>query len=122
MRAVDCVGTILDGADFEVTLFHAVRALDEEISRKAEESMESVFEEASSRLEKAGLSRSQITTRLATGALSRAGAIIEEALKGGYGTIVVGRRGLSEVEEFSMGRVSNKIIHMAKELAVWVVS
>ncbi|MGD9206831.1 MAG: universal stress protein [Syntrophobacterales bacterium] len=122
MRAVDCVGTILDGADFEVTLFHAVRSLDEEISRKAEESMESVFEEASSRLEKAGLSRSQITTRLATGALSRAGAIIEEALKGGYGTIVVGRRGLSEVEEFSMGRVSNKIIHMAKELAVWVVS
>jgi nucleotide-binding universal stress UspA family protein len=122
MRAVDCVSAIVDGADFEVTLFHAVRALDEEILHKTQESMESVFEEASSRLEKAGLSRSQITTRLATGALSRAGAIIEEALKGGYGTIVVGRRGLSEVEEFSMGRVSNKIIHMAKKLAVWVVS
>jgi nucleotide-binding universal stress UspA family protein len=63
-----------------------------------------------------------IATRMATGVLSRAGAIIEEALKWGYGTIVVGRRGLSHVEEFSMGRVSNKIIHMAKEMAVWVVS
>jgi nucleotide-binding universal stress UspA family protein len=84
--------------------------------------MESVFAEASTRLEKAGLSRGQITTRLAKGVRSRAGAIIEEALKGGYGTIVVGRRGISYVEEFSMGRVSNKIIHLAKELAVWVVS
>ena len=122
MRAVDFLATILDGTDLEVTFIHAVRALDEEIFHNAQESMESVFEEASSRLEKAGLSRSQITTRLAKGVRSRAGAIIEAALKGGYGTIVVGRRGLSYVEEFSMGRVSNKIIHMAKELAVWVVS
>jgi nucleotide-binding universal stress UspA family protein len=121
MRAVDYVGTMAS-ANLEVTLFHAVRALDEEIYHKAEESMESVFEEATGRLEKAGFGRNQVTTRMATGVLSRAGAIIEEALKGGYGTIVVGRRGLSHVEEFSMGRVSNKIIHMAKEMAVWVVS
>jgi nucleotide-binding universal stress UspA family protein len=121
MRAVDYVGTMVS-ADLEVTLFHAVRALDEEIFHKAEESMKSVFEKATGRLEKVGFGRNQITNRTATGVLSRAGAIIEEALKWGYGTIVVGRRGLSHVEEFSMGRVSNKIIHMAKELAVWVVS
>ena len=122
MKAVDYLGSILDGTDLEITLFHAVRALDEEMFHDAQESMESVFAEASTRLEKAGLSRGQITTRLAKGVRSRAGAIIEEALKGGYGTIVVGRRGISYVEEFSMGRVSNKIIHLAKELAVWVVS
>ncbi|MGD8372764.1 MAG: universal stress protein [Syntrophobacterales bacterium] len=122
MKAVDYVGTIVDGADLEVTLFHAVRHLEEEIFHTAQQSIESVFQEASSRLETAGLSRSRITTRLATEVRSRAGAIIEEALKGGYGTIAVGRRGISYVEEFSMGRVSNKIIHLAKELAVWVVS
>jgi nucleotide-binding universal stress UspA family protein len=122
MKAADYVGIIVDGADLEVTLFHAVRHLEEEILHNAKESMESVFQEASSRLEKGGVSPSQITTRLATGVRSRAGAIIDEALKGGYGTIVVGRRGISYVEEFSMGRVSNKIIHLAKELAVWVVS
>jgi len=121
MRAVDYVGTMVN-ADLEITLFHAVRTLDEEIFHKAEETMESVFEVASSRLEKAGFGGKQITTRMATGVLSRAGAVIEEALRWGYGTIVVGRRGLSDVEEFSMGRVSNKIIHMAKEMAVWVVS
>jgi nucleotide-binding universal stress UspA family protein len=121
MRAVDYLGTMVSSY-LEITLYHAVRALDEEIFRKAEKSMKFVFQEATSRLENAGFRRNQITTRTARGVLSRAGAIIQYALKGEYGTIVVGRRGLSEVEEFSMGRVSNKIIHMAKELAVWVVS
>jgi len=121
MRAVDYVGTMVS-AYLQVTLYHAVRALDEEISHKAEKSMKSVFEKATGRLENAGFRRNQITARTATGVLSRAGAIIQYALKGEYGTIVVGRRGLSEVEEFPMGRVSNKVIHMAQELAVWVVS
>ncbi len=121
MRAVDYLGTMVSPYG-EITLYHAVRAADEEIFRKAEESIKSVFEEATSRLENAGFRRSQITTRTATGVLSRAGAVIQYALKGEYGTIVVGRRGLSEVEEFPMGRVSNKVIHMARELAVWVVS
>jgi nucleotide-binding universal stress UspA family protein len=65
--------------------------------------------------------RNQINIRTVTGAHSRAAVIITEALKGGYGTIVVGRRGLTNVEEFIMGRVSNKVIHMAREMAVWVV-
>ena len=121
MRAVDYVGTMVS-ASLEVTLYHAVRALEEEIFHKAQESIKSVFEKATVRLENAGFRRNQITARTATGVLSRAGAIIQYALKGEYGTIVVGRRGLSEVEEFSMGRVSNKVIHMAQALAVWVVS
>ncbi len=121
MRAVDCVGTMVS-THLEVTLYHAVRAPDEKILHKAEKSMKSVFEKAIHRLENAGFHRNQITARTATGVLSRAGAVIQYALKGGYGTIVVGRRGLSEVEEFSIGRVSNKLIHMARELAVWVVS
>jgi nucleotide-binding universal stress UspA family protein len=121
MRAVDYVGTMVS-AHLKVTLYHAVRAHDEEKFQKAEKSMKSVFEKATCRLENAGFRRNQITTRAATGVLSRAGALVQYGLKGGYGTIVLGRRGLSEVEEFSMGRVSNKVIHMAKALAVWVVS
>lgn len=122
MRAVDYVGTMVNSADWEITLFHAVRVLDREELHKAEKSMESVFEEAASHLEETGVNRNRITTRMAAGVSSRAGAILEEALKGGYGTIVVGRRGLSDVEEFIMGRVSNKVVHMAHEIAVWVVT
>ena len=51
-----------------------------------------------------------------------AGTIVNMAEEGGWGTIVLGRKGWSSVSDFFMGRVSNKIIHLAKELAVWVVS
>jgi nucleotide-binding universal stress UspA family protein len=40
---------------------------------------------------------------------------------GGYGTIVVGRRGISKAEQFLFGSVSNKIVQNAKDCTVWVV-
>lgn len=121
MRALDYIGAMVDTSHWEVTLFHAIREFDTEELRRAEKSMASVFETASRHLEKAGFNRNQIDLKTVTGAHSRAAVIITEALKGGYGTIVVGRRGLTNVEEFIMGRVSNKVIHMAREMAVWVV-
>lgn len=39
-----------------------------------------------------------------------------------FGTVVVGRRGVSKAEEFLFGSVSNKIIHHAKDCTVWVVA
>jgi len=56
-----------------------------------------------------------------SGVYSRAGAIVSEAEKEGYGTIVVGRRGLSAVKEFFMGRVSSKVIHGGRKFTVWVI-
>jgi nucleotide-binding universal stress UspA family protein len=122
MKALDYVGEIMDHSHWEVTLFHAIRDFHSDKLSRAETSMASVLERARRHLEKAGFNRNRIAVRMATGVRSRAGAIITEALKGGYGTIVVGRRGLTHVEEFAMGRVSNKVIHMAREMAVWVVT
>jgi nucleotide-binding universal stress UspA family protein len=136
MQAVEYLGTILDGSAFTVTLFHVVRGFNfldqrfgpviklthkKEWLEEAKLAMKPVFEEARSRLVDAGLDPKRINTKLVEGANSRAGAIVEEATKGGYGTIVVGRRGVSKVYEFLMGRVSNKVIQMAKDQAVWVV-
>jgi nucleotide-binding universal stress UspA family protein len=84
--------------------------------------MDPKFEEAITILTNSGFSQDRITTKLISGVGSRAGAIVEEAKRGGYGTIVMGRRGISKVEEFFMGRVSNKVINLARNLAVWVVS
>ncbi len=143
MRAVDYVGTMLAGSDCTVTLFHVLRGFEflplgfegafvpspevlggEEIKaefQRAEEAIKTVCNQAIDRLEQAGLKGDQINTKIVTGAASRAKAIVEEAKNEGYGTIVVGRRGLSRVEEFFMGRVSSKVIQLAKEMAVWVV-
>jgi nucleotide-binding universal stress UspA family protein len=143
MRAVDYVGTMLAGSDCAVTLFHVLRGFEflslgfegifvpspevlsgEELRgefQRAAEAIKTVCNQAIDKLEQAGLKRDQIHTKIVTGAASRAKAIVEEANREGYGTIVVGRRGLSRVEEFFMGRVSSKVVQLAKEMAVWVV-
>lgn len=128
MKALDFAGNMVDITDCEVTLLHVIRGLESwtadasEELQEAERAAKILLEDAIGRLEKAGLNRDRISTKIRSGAASRAGAIVEEARNGGCGTIVVGRRGLSRVEEFFMGRVSKKVLQLAKWTAVWVVS
>ncbi len=49
-----------------------------------------------------------------------ASSILWEAERGDYDAVVVGRRGLSNVEEFLLGSVSSKVIHHLKGRTVWV--
>jgi nucleotide-binding universal stress UspA family protein len=37
------------------------------------------------------------------------------------GTVVIGRRGITKKEEFLFGSTSSKILHSARECAVWVI-
>lgn len=39
----------------------------------------------------------------------------------GFGTVAIGRRGVSKAEEFMFGSVSSKIIHSGSDCTVWVV-
>lgn len=127
-KVLDFAGNMMDMTDCEVTLLHVIRGLEfwtedsSEELQNAEKAATTLLEEAIGRLERAGLNRDRISTKISSGAASRAEAIVEEARKGGCGTIVVGRRGLSRVEEFFMGRVSKKVLQLAKWTAVWVVS
>jgi nucleotide-binding universal stress UspA family protein len=66
-------------------------------------------------------SHERLSTRVVTGVGSRAAAILAEAEAGNYDTIVVGRRGVSEVLDFSMGRVTNKLTQITKQNALWIV-
>lgn len=58
------------------------------------------FDTAKRHLEEHRFAGDQIDTKVITGVVSRAGAIAEEVETGGYGTIVVGRRGLSKGNVF----------------------
>ena len=136
-KAVDYAGRMFGGSTSEVTILHVVRALglfqetypeayhteiNEKWLRETQERMMPVLEEAKHTLIEAGLDAERITIRLETGKGSRAGDIVEQAYLGKYGTIVVGRRGISKIEQFLMGRVSSKVVQLAKEMAVWVVN
>jgi nucleotide-binding universal stress UspA family protein len=81
-----------------------------------------IFEAATGILTAAGVPETNISTKAVTGAISRAGAIVTHAVKGHRGTIVVGRRGLSRVKDFFMGRVSNKVVHAGRLNTVWIVT
>lgn len=78
--------------------------------------------EAKRCLVQAGYSATQISSEILTYQRSRAAAIAKTASSGGYRTIVLGRHGLTSVEEFRMGRVSRKILHLAFQPAIWIVN
>jgi nucleotide-binding universal stress UspA family protein len=132
-QAVAFAADYLGEAGYEVCLFHAIRGFGTVLSTYPEfvipvdsvELLKSeimvVFDDLREKLVSAGVEPDKISEKIVEGVYSRSGAIVKEAKKGGYSAIVVGRRGLSRVEEFFMGRVSNKVIHGAPDHAVWVI-
>jgi nucleotide-binding universal stress UspA family protein len=134
LRAVKFVGNTLGGSGgFTVTLIHVIRGAGHggnfshlftphEFDEAAVQETHTMFETAITLLRQSGFEPGAIETRLITGVPSRAAAIVQEARQNQYGTIVVGRRGISKVQEFFMGRVGNKIVNMAKDHTVWVVT
>jgi nucleotide-binding universal stress UspA family protein len=122
MRTVDYMGQILGGSPLDLCLINVIRGDKREFVKGAKSKIGSVLEQAKRQLIRSGFDGAQISTRIITGAHSRAETIVNEARKGGYGSIVVGRRGLSKVHDFFIGRVSNKVVQLAKREAVWIVS
>jgi nucleotide-binding universal stress UspA family protein len=136
LRAVDHAGFMLSGTECPVTLFHTMRhlrrfvpqevlaeapELEELWKTKAGQEMEPFIKRAEEMLVKAGLSESQISKKIVDGSRSAASDILAEARNNGYGTIVMGRRGISGVQEFFMGSVSSKVLQNASAMALWIV-
>jgi nucleotide-binding universal stress UspA family protein len=128
LKAVDFAASTLAGQDCSFGLIHAVRGngeagaqLAEESAQQAKAQVPEMFGVAIESLAAKGFDKRKIATKLAAGVHSRAGAIVEEAGKGTYGTIVVGRRGLSRVKDFFIGRVSNKVVQAGRKFTVWVI-
>ena len=71
-------------------------------------------------LVKAGFDEKNITTKVQTKDKGVVRDLVNEA-NTGYDTIVVGRRGHSGVKEFILGNVSQKILHLARDMSVIVV-
>ncbi|MBU3949097.1 MAG: universal stress protein [Proteobacteria bacterium] len=137
MKCVTTAGAMLNNTDSEIMICHVIRSLgieqqslsDIPISELEKDWTEAnikkikpAMEEAKKKLIAAGINPSKISEKILTDKASRAGSIIAEAREGGYGTIILGRRGLSATQEYFIGRVSRKILHMAKKFAVWVVN
>ena len=134
VRAVDYAATMLGRAPgVRVTLLYIERApnrdrfeTEEAWKNQCVIEHDRVFDflaNARAKLTAAGLPDDSIFehTELCSTEPSIAQTILRVQQEGGYGTLVVGRRGLTKGEEFLFGSVSTKLVHNAKNCAVWVV-
>ncbi len=132
LKAVDFTAKALAAGNPSVTLANVMRlpyegferVMTEEQAHKlmenAQKNVRSAFRKATKMLVSAGVDPKRLTSKVITGA-SRALALLNEAKHGRYGTLVVGRKGVSNVADFKMGRVATKVIQVSKEMAVWIV-
>jgi nucleotide-binding universal stress UspA family protein len=90
--------------------------------KRAEDEMKSRFAKCTMHLKQSGIDPIRVRSKIEIGVPSRAEAIVTKARQGGYDTVVMGRRGLSDVRQFSMGRVCQKVLQMATARAVWIVN
>jgi nucleotide-binding universal stress UspA family protein len=134
MRAVDFVANTLCGFDYSVGLVTVLRSVmqpESDVSTDSDfqNSLDEVEPEvrrslnkAQERLITAGFDASALSLEIVRNASSRAVAIVDVAEQGGFDTIVLGRRGLSRVQQFFAGRVSTKVLQIGRKHHVWIVS
>ncbi len=132
-RAAEYVGEIVgESPGFEITLLYVVRHAERDLfpddkswenrKKQEKEKAKHVLSELKTLLHTYGLSEDTVSARLIEiSNFSIAQAVMDYQKSGGFGTIVVGRRGMSKAEEFLFGSISNKIVHYAKNCAVWVI-
>ena len=145
-QMVGCMRKAPEGDDFHVTLLHVERLPDRDLFPDEpawkqscldhQQSRMAALKDARALLLAKGLPETMVETRYLkscrsplrndTDSCNRGTSIAQEILdmlkQEGYGTAVVGRRGMSKAEEFLFGSVSNKIIHSARDCTVWVVA
>jgi nucleotide-binding universal stress UspA family protein len=137
MRAVDHAGFMLAGTDVNVTVFHSKRDLRRFVpkevlqefpgiqkfwQKKAGDVIAPYMKKVREMLIQAGLAESQISVRLVDGSRSTARDILDEAEENAMGTIVLGKKGHSDVEDYSMGSTTKKVLDRASDMAVCIVS
>ncbi len=137
LETVSVLGGLLKNQkDMKVVLFHCVQQMAtllpddicmdiEETSRlpfKDQERVGQAVLDASSKvLVNAGFPSANIDPRLKIDSLDPALDIIKQADTDQIRTIVVGRRGRSQVEALLLGSISSKVAQYAQDKAVWIV-
>ncbi len=137
--AVDYVGLMsLAIPDLWATVYHVVRSvpppvlhgdphdaqnfrLAQRMQQLMHERASAVTDKASERLKATGFKADRISDKAQTRGLGLARDLVLEGSQGLYDAIVLGRRGLSKVQELFLGSVTNKVVQHADRVAVWVV-
>jgi nucleotide-binding universal stress UspA family protein len=138
MRALEYTGKVFYRTNAEFLLFHSVgvgsnglveslhqyklETSNEGKTEGNEKNMQSVFCKSIRQLEQIGVKNSKIIVKIDKNKHSPAEAVVEVARQEGCGTIVLGRKGRSNNQLYYLGKISNDILQLAKELSIIIVS
>jgi len=101
--------------------YRSGRTLDE-YKKENERQAQEIFDKAVSVLNSCGIEKQAITTECRMAIQTTISqTILDIQARDGYGTVVVGKRGVSKAEEFLFGSISNALVHHSKDIAIWVV-
>lgn len=92
-----------------------------DMSYQAKRKLEHAMAGAKETLVQAGIPENRIETRLVQGAQSRASALLDTARAAECDTIIMGRRGVTDVETFDLGRIPRKIVYASRKFTIWLI-
>jgi nucleotide-binding universal stress UspA family protein len=135
LRAVDHLSFMIgNNRGIRIALFHVIpkagdycvvdtgekAALEAFIRKSDRECIDHFYSYAIKKFSEAGISEKQIEVKTVKRTTNVGKAILSEAKKGDFGTVVIGRRGVSRA--FFMGSVSRYVVDKMSDRAVWLVS
>ena len=76
---------------------------------------------AVAQLERNGIASEYVTTEVKIAAASPAAEVLQVARKGYFDALIIGRRGVSKLEELIMGSVSSSLLEKCHDVPIWIV-
>jgi len=120
LEAIRRMSQLIDSRGYRILICHASKALPvDEMSAPLES--DTFFKEALECLTCAGFTEDQLTCEFISNEGDFTDNIVNKARNGGYESIVIGRRNLTFLKEFFLGRVGDRIFQAAGNQVVWVV-
>jgi len=120
LEAIRRMSMLIDTKGYSILMCHASKVLSgDEKSVNPDSNL--FFEKALECLTCAGFKEDQLTCEFISDEGDFTDNIVNRARKGGYESIVIGRRNLTFFKEFFLGRVGDRIFQAAGNQVVWVV-
>lgn len=102
-----------------------IKDLEKRAIEREKQEMSHYFEDAKKALLNLGLAEKSISYEFQLDQSGRSKkvtqAILDKLKKGGYGTLVIGRKGSTHAREVRLGSIATRTVSEARDCAVWVV-
>jgi len=121
IKAVRSMSSLINISGCKLLLCHSQHRKSLLGKSKKEASPDEMFDLPMSYFLEAGFSSDQISFEIIASEKNPTHCILDKARYGDYGTIIIGRRGLTPLKRLMFNRVGNKIFQSADKHVVWIV-